>query len=151
MHKKRLFLIITVFILALTVGTIAWALLANSNTESLKDTATHANQPPATPVKSALTCVAALPDSIKIGQKIMAAGFSGQLSDQQATFIQSNIGGVIIMDETSATSLQSFRTGFSIAPTIATDQEGGTVQRYTSEGILPGASDMATSYSADQA
>lgn len=55
------------------------------------------------------------------------------------------------MDEVEASSITSLSDGASIAPTIATDQEGGPVQRFTLEGELPSAEQVATSLSAEQA
>jgi beta-N-acetylhexosaminidase len=81
----------------------------------------------------------------------MAAGYSDQLSSYKSVFTQFDIGGIIIMNETSASSLGTFRQGFQVAPTIAVDQEGGTVQRYKSQGILPGATEMASYYTPAQA
>jgi len=149
MHKRRILITFSSIILVLlaAVGGIAIAkYLDTSNTSPAKDTSN--NTPPS---KTALSCVKALPFATKIGQKIMAAGYSDQLASSQSTFVQSNIGGVILMNETSKTSIDSFKQGFLIAPTIAVDQEGGTVQRFKTEGILPGATEIATNFSAEQA
>ncbi|MEO6109827.1 MAG: glycoside hydrolase family 3 N-terminal domain-containing protein [Candidatus Saccharimonadales bacterium] len=144
MHRQRL-IIIGAVILSLAI-VIAWLLMSGRITLFLnKDT--QSSQSPTIPEKPAedqLACVDAFPNSIKIGQKIMAAGYEDRLSEEKAVFIQSNIGGVIIMNEISTASLQDFKNGFLFAPTVATDQEGGTVQRYTAEGSFLGASDIAS-------
>lgn len=122
-------------------------------------TAKHGNAPrtgkphgaPAQPAEDKLACTEKLPDAVQIGQKLMFAGYSDQLASSTAALAQANIGGVIIMNETPQTAIAAFRGAFSIAPTIAVDQEGGTVQRYTSEGTLPGATTMASSFSPGQA
>ncbi|MEJ0073824.1 MAG: glycoside hydrolase family 3 N-terminal domain-containing protein [Candidatus Saccharibacteria bacterium] len=98
-----------------------------------------------------LACVQALPQDIQIGQKLMLAGYSDQLPGSTAALSQASIGGVIIMDQTPAAEIATFRGAFKIAPTIGVDQEGGPVQRYTSEGLLPGAEAMASGFSAAQA
>jgi beta-N-acetylhexosaminidase len=111
----------------------------------------NASQPTKQPQKTALSCVESLPDATLIGQKLMVAGYSNQLTNIQPILVQNGIGGIIIMDETPAQTIQAFRSGFSIAPLVAVDQEGGTVQRYKSEGVILGAADMASVYTPDQA
>lgn len=56
-----------------------------------------------------------------------------------------------MMDAVTATQVSDLRKAMKIAPFIAVDQEGGPVQRYKEEGILPGAEDMASQFSTDQA
>lgn len=98
-----------------------------------------------------LACAEGLPDSVKIGQKLMAAGYKAQLYEETHVFARYDIGGLIVMDAVPAAGLASFRHVVRIAPIVAVDQEGGTVQRYTNEGRLPGAEDMAKSATPDQA
>jgi len=100
---------------------------------------------------SQLACVQKLPDSLKIAQKLMFAGYSDQLAGSTTALALANIGGVIIANQTPATAIAALRQAFWIAPTIGVDQEGGPVQRYTSEGVLPGETAMASGFSADQA
>jgi len=109
------------------------------------------NTKPDAPVKTALSCVMELPANTLFGQKLMAAGYSDQLASLQSDFWQSGVGGMIIMNEIPAETLAAFSKGFAIAPIIAVDQEGGTVQRYKSQGIVPGAAEMAADYTAAQA
>lgn len=109
------------------------------------------NVVPVTPVKTALECVQDLPTNVQLGQKIMAAGYVDQLATSQPAFMQNGIGGVILMNEVPAQVVKDFGVGFTIAPTIAIDQEGGTVQRYTSEGRVPGAAEMASDDTPEQA
>jgi beta-N-acetylhexosaminidase len=153
MQKKQL-LIIGALTIALLASVTTWLFISNNTKLLPMNNSNNSSHSPTThkkPIEDRLACVDALPDNIKIGQKIMAAVYNDQLSDEQVSFIQSGIGGVIIMNEISASSLSTFRTGFKIAPTIATDQEGGSVQRFTNEGILPGAADMASGYTSAQA
>jgi beta-N-acetylhexosaminidase len=94
-----------------------------------------------------LGCIATLPLEMRLGQKLMAAGFSAYLVNETATFADSSIGGVIIMDETPGTLIADFRGAMPITPFIAVDQEGGTVQRYQQMGSLAGAEAIASSTS----
>jgi beta-glucosidase-like glycosyl hydrolase len=48
------------------------------------------------------------------------------------------------MGETDASSIACLSTNMPITPTIGTDQEGGTVQRSTSEGTLLGVQQVAS-------
>lgn len=113
------------------------------------------NQPAPDPQPSQaekqLACVENLSTSTKLGQKLMIAGYASTLASQQAAMASAQLNGVLIMNETPAASITTFKQAFSITPTVAVDQEGGTVQRYTSEGIVPGATDMAADYTPQQA
>lgn len=148
MHKK------VIIILVIIIFAVAGWLYSSGffkNNPGVVSPPTSQTQPPKTPPEDTFACVEALPTDVKIGQKLMAAGYSTQLADERAILRASNIGGVLIMDQTSAATLQDFRNAQAIAPLIAIDQEGGTVQRYTDEGTIPGATDMASGFSADQA
>ncbi len=87
-------------------------------------------------------CIAALPSDVKFAQKLMLAVYSDQIAAAIPVASELGVGGVIIMDEISAEHIKQLRDSFEIAPFIAVDQEGGTVQRYKSQGILPGADSM---------
>ena len=138
----------------LIIGIAVGIGLAVNNHTPRRSSTQHSGRPTSTPphpAENQLACVQKLPDATKIGQKLMFAGYSGQLDSTTAVLSQANIGGVIIMNETPAAEIAAFRAAFSIAPAIATDQEGGTVQRYISEGAVPGAVEMASSFSPAQA
>jgi len=90
-----------------------------------------------------LACIAELPLKVKLGQKIMAAGYNVELANETVAFSSNDIGGIIIMNETPQESLAIFRKALTIPPLIAVDQEGGSVQRYKNWGNLPGAEEMA--------
>lgn len=145
-HKRRNLIIIGVIIVLAALGIGAW-LLAKPVTQtgpSATSTSTGSSQ------ESALVCTEALPIATQIGQKLMFGGYSDQIAGEQSELQQANIGGVIIMTETPGATISAMVSGFAIAPFVATDQEGGTVQRYTSEGLLPGA-DQMPNYSAESA
>lgn len=106
---------------------------------------------PTSAEQATLTCINALPDDVKVGQKLMVAAYSNQLASETPVLVQTKIGGIIVMDAVSAGQIRAYHTAAPITPFIAVDQEGGTVQRYTSEGDVPGAADMASGFSTAQA
>jgi beta-N-acetylhexosaminidase len=81
----------------------------------------------------------------------MIAVYDEQSKAIQPIVASKNLNGVIIMDEMSTQSVASLSRGATIPPTIAVDQEGGTVQRYKNEGVLPGAEDVANTLSPKEA
>ena len=107
---------------------------------------------PDTPVvKTAAVCVADLPNSVKVGQKLLFAAYDDQISNESATYANAHVGGVIIMNATPAAAITQFKSAFKIAPIIGVDQEGGSVQRYTNNGLLAGATVMAVTQTPLQA
>lgn len=138
---KRIAIIIIIILIILGVG--LWLLTKHNNPSNQQTT-----KPPQ---KNTIACINSLLDDVKIGQKIMVAVYSNQLASETPELAKMNVGGVIVMDAISQAQLNDFRTSMPIAPLIAVDQEGGTVQRYTAEGRLPGAEDMANNFSDTQA
>jgi len=108
--------------------------------ESPKSTAT-------TPSKAASqqACIQKLPLAVKIGQKLMIAGYAGQVDAAVTAVGRYDIGGVIVMDAMSSSDIARLKQAYTIAPFIAVDQEGGTVQRYQGSGPMLGAADTASS------
>lgn len=116
--------------------------------------ASHTNNTDISTIKpkpDPLACVAKLPIIERIGQKLMAAGYASQLTDETSIFSDASLGGIIMMNEVPGDQIAAFREAMPLTPFIAVDQEGGTVQRYKGAGILPGASQMAANSSADEA
>lgn len=81
----------------------------------------------------------------------MFAGYASTLNAQQSAVTQANLAGLILMDQTSASAIANLTRRFTIPPIIAVDQEGGKVQRFTSQGKIPGAQDMAATHTTHQA
>jgi beta-N-acetylhexosaminidase len=92
-----------------------------------------------------------MPLAQRIGQKLMAAGRSSQLSSEKAVFDTYQIGGIIMMDEASSDQIAKFRNGLTIPLTVAVDQEGGTVQRYNNANLMPSAEQTASTLSVNAA
>lgn len=145
--KRRAWTIIgAVALVLLVAGGVVWALVAFE-----KETPTTTNNPPEPPAKTALQCVEELPNDVLIGQKLMVAVYNTSLDTVQTVVTTRSLNGVIIMEEMPASSIASLVAGSTITPTIATDQEGGTVQRFKSEGVVPGAQQIAATQSPEQA
>jgi len=81
----------------------------------------------------------------------MVAVYDDQLTEEMPVLSSAQVGGVIVMDAISTQQLQDIHSSIALPPLIAVDQEGGTVQRYTSEGTLPGASTIAQQDTTGQA
>jgi len=147
---KRYIVVVIILIIVIGLGALLftrtsfWRNLYNHDEPS-----NHQTTKP--PEKNTIACIDSIPDDVKIGQKIMVAVYSNQLSSETSELASADIGGIIVMDAVTPEQLNDFRTSLPITPIIAVDQEGGTVQRYTAEGRLPGAEDMASNFSTTQA
>jgi len=148
--RQRRFMLVA--ITALTAGAITGRLaLGPLFGPQTSQEATQHTTAKTSPAPNALACIAALPDDTLVAQKLMFAGYSDQIEASAIAIGGTNIGGVIIMDQSSAEIIDALTSAFSTKPLIAVDQEGGTVQRYTENGILPGAESMASNSTPEQA
>jgi len=149
-HSRLKVVLISILIVGLiATGTVvALRYLTPHETSSSNSSS---QETPSKPDQTALSCTAKLSDNILLGQKLMVAVYSAQLNAEQPVVAQYQLNGVILMDEVDESAIASLSTGMKIKPTIATDQEGGTVQRFKSEGAIPGAQDVASTMTAPQA
>lgn len=104
------------------------------------------HQPNGDTGRSQAACIARLPLTEKLGQKLMLGATANTLAADMGPFARHHIGGVVLMDEVPAAETQAFNAKQSIQPLVATDQEGGAVQRYKHEGALPSPQAMAARY-----
>jgi len=104
-------------------------------------TTSPAIKPSATP-RTQAECIADLPLAFKLGQKIMIGATADTLSDAGTVAARYHIGGIILMDQAPASAVQALQRKQLVPMLVATDQEGGTVQRYKNEGLLPAAADV---------
>lgn len=149
--RKNYFAILGVLLIGLCGGVVGYAISAVMTNDSPTSPSSVRSEDRADEKEKKIACIAAMPLRTRIGQKIMAAGYSSYLQDETAHFAAASIGGVILMDEASAEQISAFRSAMPLAPLIAVDQEGGTVQRYKSHGILPGAEAVAEQLSPEDA
>lgn len=106
---------------------------------------------PTTTADPARACVDALPIDVAIGQIPLLL----VSPDADVTAFDGSIGGVVLVEHHDAGSVSSLRAqldGFAIRGMLASDEEGGRVQRVRSVlGDLPSAARIATMSSADAA
>jgi len=148
--KRGIIIVMVGLLVLLAGGVIGYATLHFTRQPSAthtSDTGTSTMKPKPDP----LTCVAKLPVTERIGQKLMAAGYVSQLADETSIFANASLGGIIMMNEVPSDQIAAFREAMPLTPFIAVDQEGGTVQRYKNAGILPGATQMVANGSANAA
>lgn len=151
---KKSFTLIVICICLVIVGGWFWyqgrSILNPAHQTPATPAPPHTDTPAEITVKQ-LACVANMPLSQRIGQKIMLAAYAQSLTDETPILADASIGGIIIMNEIPVDQITAFRAAMPITPLVAVDQEGGTVQRYTTEGTLPGAAEMAANGSTDAA
>ena len=100
---------------------------------------------------SQASCIAQLPLAVKVGQKLMLSATADTLVAESPVLARRYIGGVILMDQVPAATTRAFIAAQPVPPLVATDQEGGTVQRYKTEGALPSPKEMVATLSPDAA
>lgn len=101
------------------------------------------------PIVTALSCVEEQPDGFLVGQVLMI-GVSGQnLAARAALFRQLSLGGVVLTSaplDPSDGSIQVFKmaaVSLGVSPIIASDEEGGMIQRFSALGTLPSPQEVA--------
>lgn len=151
MRRSRLkIVLISILAIGLIAASTVFALrIIKPHDTSSTDQPTKPSSPAV--AQSALVCIEKLSDDVLLGQKLMIAVYSAQLNAEQPVVAQYQLNGVILMDETDESAIASLSTNMLVKPTVGTDQEGGTVQRFKSEGTIPGAQDVTSSMTASQA
>jgi beta-N-acetylhexosaminidase len=111
------------------------------------------NQPTPKPKQpTQAECIAKLPLPLKLAQKLMISADANTVTDISAVAEKYNLGGVILMGPTpSAAATHDLQKAQTYPLLVATDQEGGTVQRYVSGGTLPAASEVPSLWSVAEA
>lgn len=105
-----------------------------------------------TPDRSA--CISAMPVAVRVGQLVWPAITGDELRSRVADVRRWGVGGVVLMTWTAkskAADLQALKASSPIPLLVATDEEGGTVQRFAALGELPSARTMATRHTAAEA
>lgn len=107
--------------------------------------------------QSSLQCAQALPTDFLAGQVLMVGVPASQLGSQTPLFRQYHVGGAVLMSSPADPydgSIAQFKTnaGTTRDPLfVATDEEGGVVQRFRTLGTLPAPANVVSNYSSTQA
>jgi beta-N-acetylhexosaminidase len=102
------------------------------------------------PPASGESCIADMPLGQRLGQLVMIGVDGNNMMPSAGIFKDHDLGGAIIMGK--PTNLQNgrvniFKQSTDIPLLIATDEEGGQVQRFRSLGTLPAPADIAANMS----
>lgn len=99
-------------------------------------------------------CIAALPVGVKVAQLVWPAVYGNELAKRTADFAGWGVGGAVLMtwpDEATPQQLAALKAGGSIPLLVATDEEGGNVQRLARLGVMPAPATVAATMTADAA
>ncbi len=142
-HPARRGLLVVALLAVAAIGGYAAAAYWRERPPAEHDVATHTPSENETSQPDTAACIAGLPTEMKLRQKLMFAVYSDQIDQLVPIIAPLDIGGVIVMDEASQEQIATLTNAFKVPPFVAVDQEGGTVQRYKSHGVVPGASTVA--------
>lgn len=140
-YSKLLFALIVIIILVLTG--VAWNV--HTGEQTLEKTHLAKSPPPPTP----LQCAEQLPVNFLLGQLIMIGLPADEMVAQAPLFAQYQIGGAVLMTspvDPNDGSIKAFKkaaASHSVPVLIATDEEGGEVQRFNTLGALPSPAQVA--------
>ncbi|CAN5814885.1 glycoside hydrolase family 3 N-terminal domain-containing protein [soil metagenome] len=130
------------------------------STERTERTTPRSPRPPATattmlaPNVDPFVCLQALPTAVVAGQLVWPAVYGDQLDAQASTFAQWQVGGALLMTWPAGATpeqLAELKTAGEIPLLVATDEEGGDVQRFRRLGVIPSQRQVAASMSVEDA
>ena len=99
-------------------------------------------------------CIAALPLAIKVAQLVWPAVYGEELVGRTSTLAGWGVGGAVLMTwpvGATSTDLVSMKVAGTVPLLIATDEEGGPVQRLSLLGEFPSAAQVAATMTPTQA
>ncbi len=102
---------------------------------------------PTTPAPTPLECVNALPMEVRAGQVVWPALYGDELTRRSGDFAEWGVGGAVLMtfpDGAKPKDLIALKQAGALPMLIATDEEGGNVQRLKQYGLLPSAQKAAS-------
>jgi beta-N-acetylhexosaminidase len=107
-----------------------------------------------TPESTGDACIEALPIAYRAAQVVMPAVYGDTLAASTKALAGTNIGGVILMTWPAGTdpaALAALKATASPPVMVATDEEGGSVQRLKALGVLPSEAKVAATMTPDAA
>ncbi len=99
-------------------------------------------------------CIAGLPLAVRVAQLAWPAVTGDELRSRAGDVRRWGVGGVVLMTWTArstAEDLQALKSAPAIPLLVATDEEGGSVQRLEAFGVLPSARTMAEQHTPAEA
>jgi beta-N-acetylhexosaminidase len=110
--------------------------------------------PAATSVTTSSDCLASIPLRIRLAQLVWPAVYGDALRTSATDFASWGVGGAVVMTfpaGAGADDLLQFKLAGAVPLLLATDEEGGKVQRFRSLGALPAPARVARSMSVTDA
>lgn len=101
---------------------------------------------------TALECVDAMPLAGRAAQVVWPAVYGDELARRTPLFAEWGVGGAVLMtwpEGATAAQLAALKQAGALPLLIATDEEGGRVQRLEHLGVIPSAAQMAETMSPD--
>ncbi len=102
---------------------------------------------PTTLAPTPVECVRALPLTVRAGQVVWPALYGDEIARRSGDFAEWGVGGAVLMtfaDGAKPKDLIALKQAGALPLLIATDEEGGNVQRLKQFGLLPSAQKAAT-------
>lgn len=93
-------------------------------------------------------CAASIPLRLRVAQLVWPAVYGDGLTDAAPRFAELAVGGAIVMtfpESATDDDLLALKNAGTLPLLLATDEEGGDVQRFRRLGAFPAAADVATS------
>lgn len=152
-HKQAVIAGVCVVAAGLAIAGCAATRSRQASLPEIPAPAIKISEQPRTPAQ----CLAALPLKFLAGQVLMLGVQADGLSTEAALFKQYDIGGAAMMtapanpSDGSIAAFKATAASESVPVLVATDEEGGSVQRFSVLGALPAPQEVAATMSPAQA
>ncbi|HVS58511.1 MAG TPA: glycoside hydrolase family 3 N-terminal domain-containing protein [Candidatus Saccharimonadales bacterium] len=154
-RRHKLWIVILAVVMLAAASGALWAYSYQHQGNSSGQTVAQGSHKP--PPPTPLQCIAKLPTDFLAGQVLMVGLPADQMSAQTAMFTKNDIGGAAMMTspanpyDGSIITFKKSAGSLGIPLLVATDEEGGMVQRFSTLGALPSPEYVATTMTPTQA